>query len=137
MKRLLPENENSRSTALNAIFNKTVSKKQKQDTLYCKFCRVPCSVYILCFHIHHHAGLKFHGKFFFVDGDLLNQPLDQLLVIFDNGGGLLLQECSHIGDAFSLLIPACIFHLSLLLLFTQSVDFIGDILVVGFGVGQL
>mgnify|MGYP007130877162 CR=1 FL=1 len=92
---------------------------------------------ILCFHVHRHAGLKFHSEFVLVDGDLFNQPPDKLLVVFGNGGGLLLEKCAHIGNPFTQLIPACIFHQSLLLLFTQVVYLLGYVFVVRLGAGQL
>ena len=88
-------------------------------------------------HIHRHAGLEFHGKLIFKDSDLFNQPPDELLVVFGNGGGLFLKECAHICDTLFEFIAVGVFNLSLLLLFTETVDFFGYILVVGLGAGQL
>lgn len=44
---------------------------------------------------------------------------------------------SYLQFVFVVHIPAYIFHLSLLFLFTETVNLIGDTFVVGLGVGQL
>ena len=51
--------------------------------------RVSCYMELLL-NIHRHAGLEFHGEFILVDGNLFNQPSDKLLIVFGEGGGLLL-----------------------------------------------
>lgn len=89
-------------------FSLDKTRKNKQGTL--RFKLVKCLArFIVILHIHRHTGLKFHSEFTLVDSDLFNQPPDQMLVVFGNGGGM----------------------------FAQAVNLIGDIFVVGLGAGQL
>lgn len=101
-------------------------------------CKLNSFFSILHGYIHRHSGLEFHGGFVLINKDFFNWPPDKLFVVFGNGGGLIVQECAHIGYPFSHLIAACIFHLRLLFLLTQMVDFLGDASsLVGLGADQL
>ena len=48
-----------------------------------------------------------------------------------------MKKCAHVGDAFLQFIPTEVLDLSLLLLFTQTINFIADLLVVSLRAGEL
>ena len=98
--------------------------------------RVSCYMELLL-NIHRHTGLEFYCEFIFVDIDLFNQSPDKRLVVFGQNSGLLLKKCAHVGDAFLQFIPTEVLDLSLLLLLTQTINFIADLLVVSLRAGEL
>lgn len=98
---------------------------------------MPCSFLPLFINIHRHAGLEFNGEFVLVDGDFFNQTPDKRLAVLGQVGGLLPQEGAHVGDALFLFVPPGAFQLKLLFIFTQAVNILGDVLIVGSGTGPL
>ena len=59
-----------------------------QQTLYCYY-DGQLLFYILLFqntyYIHACAGFEFHDNFLIIDRDFLNQPANQLLIVFSDG----------------------------------------------------
>ena len=91
----------------------------------------------LFYNINTQTGLKFHGEFILVDGDLFNQPADKGLVVFLDGGGLFPQENAHVGDALLDLVTVCAFHQGFLFFVPQAVNLIAHLLIIRVGRGQL
>jgi len=71
-----------------------------------------------------------------VGSDLFNQPPYQSFIVFGNGGSLLFKEGSHISDPLLDFILASAVHLGFLLLFSQGVNFVRNIFIIGFGAGE-
>ena len=91
----------------------------------------------LSIHLHPHPRLELHSKPVLINGDLLNQPPDQLLVIFRYLSGLLPQERAHVRHPLAKLVAVGVLRLDFLFLLTKTVDILGYIFIVGLGVGQL
>ena len=68
--------------------------------------RVPCLIFYLFFNINRHTGFEFHNEFILVDGDFLNQPLDQSLVKFSEFVRLSGDEFLQLVDALPGLLAA-------------------------------
>ena len=68
----------------------------------------------LCLNIDCNSGLEFHGEVILENRDLRDQALDQRLVKFRDGGGLLPDEILKVSDQTHLFIPDNAVDLSLL-----------------------
>jgi hypothetical protein len=69
--------------------------------------------------------------------DLVDQPPDQLFIIFLDDRRLLPEEDAHFGVPFAQVVPTGVFNLGLLFFIAQSVNLISDLLDVGMSAGQL
>jgi len=64
-------------------------------------------------YINSDTRLELHGEFVLVNCDLFNQLPDKRIIVLDQGSGLLLLQCAHVGDAFLQFIPTEVLDLSL------------------------
>ena len=91
----------------------------------------------LCLNIDCNSGLEFHGEVILENRDLRDQALDQRLVKFRDGGGLLPDEILKVSDQTHLFIPDNAVDLSLLSHVSEPENLVRDGIVVVLLVGFL
>lgn len=91
----------------------------------------------LTLHLNHYSRPKNYLEPILMNRDLVDQPPDQLFIIFLDDRRLLPEEDAHFGVPFAQVVPTGVFNLGLLFFIAQSVNLISDLLDVGMSAGQL
>lgn len=94
------------------------------------------NISLISLHIHLRPGFELHLKPFIINGNLLDQPPHQLLIVLHNLCGLPFQELPHLSDPLFQSFPFGALHQGILLQFPQPVNLIRNTVIILFRIRQ-